>query len=1352
MRSKVLTIGLLCAFAFGAWPASLAAETMQANASPVPVVIHSEKVDVSPALRTLRNPPLPAKPEEPNYRDLIATRENPPLPRSVGAQDKGNVDPVVQRSLMVPNVMPAPNVTFAGINNANNSLINGFRVIPPDTVGDVGPNHYVQAVNLLFAVYSKTGTLLAGPLKTSALWAGFGGNCETRNDGDPIVLYDELADRWLISQFTANTGTPPTRQCIAISTSGDPTGTYYRYDFAYPNHFNDYPHFGVWGDGYYMTAHNFGYAGGFFGQGVMAFDRAKMLSGSPASLIYFNLGTVDISISGMLPADSDGYAPPPAGTPNYFAYFLADEFLDPADAMRIFQFTANFATPASSTFLEIAGGPIPVAAFNPISPAGRVDIPQPAPATAAHNLDSISDRLMHRLAYRNFGTHESLVVTHSVDVDATAAYQAAPRYYEFRRTLPAGSWAVQEQATFAPDATHRWMGSAAMDNDGNLAVGYSASSSTVFPAIRYAGRLAGDPANQLTQGEAEMQTGAGSQTNTGSRWGDYSSLNLDPADGCTFWYTQEYYTGSNIACGANASNACWSTRIGSFTFPSCTAEEKGALSGNVVDQNGFLVAGALVASSSGLSRTTDAAGNYSMTMAPGSYSVTASKLGYTSATSPTAVTNGGASILNFVLTSVPVLQYDSSTFTDGNGNGSIDPNECLRFTVNVDNVGARAASGTPLYQSPLPATLATSTPGVTVTSPNSTYTTIFPGGTNGNVALFNVLTSPSFVCGTPIDFTLTINTAQGVFVIPFTKSASGAPGSVTSVTSSDVPVPILDFTTSNSTVAVTGVTGVVNTATVSLHLTHTFDADINISLVAPDGTTIIPLASGRGGSGDNFGSACTSNSTQTTFDDAAANSISQGAAPFIGSFRPESPLSALRGQNPNGIWTLRIADGFGVDEGELLCWTLNVQNLVCPDGGPAAPAITGTSAACNGGPIDLTASAGFISYQWYLDGSPITGATSQTYNVAAATSADAGNYTVTGVKATACGNLSSPQSSPFAVTNPSCQLSPTSLATDGNGVMEAAETVVLTPSWTNEGSVTLDVAGTLSNFTGPGLSTYTIIDGAGAYGSVAPGDTAAATDSYSLSVSAPATRPAVHWDATVDETVTTTPVSTNNVHTWTLHIGDSFLDVPQIHPNYRDIETILHAEVTFGCGSGLYCPNGTIPRENMAAFLARALAGGDSNVPETGTVGANPYDCSQPAPTGTSLFTDVAPGTLYCRYIHYIAAANVTLGCGGGQFCPAPNTTRGEMAAFIARSIAGSDAAVPMAYSDPNTNRSYDLNGDSNVHFSDMIGNQFTRYAHYVWARGITDGCGPTTYCPAPAMTRDSMAVFLRRGFNLTLD
>jgi len=451
-------------------------------------------------------------------------------------------DPVLQsrfggsRDSGVGVTAPASSQSFPGLGNRNG-------VYPPDPSGDVGPNHYVQMVNSSIQIFDKTGNTLYGPTNNNTIWSGFGGACETRNDGDPIVLYDQLSDRFLVSQFTSAN---PYGECIAISQTGDPTGAWHRYFFQFSTTvFYDYPHLGVWPDGYYMGANRF--TSSYQGPAAVVFDRAKMLQGQPATYQAFNLSN---SYGTLLPSDLDGSRLPPTGAPNVFA-------AKGTNALHLWKFSVNWATPSSSTFT----GPttLTTAAYNNLCSGTRSCVPQPGTTV---KLDGIGDRLMFRLAYRNLGTHEALVASHSVNA-LSSGTQAGVRWYEVRN--PAGTPSIYQQGTYAPDATHRWMSSIAMDGSGNIAMVYSASSSSVYPSIRYTGRLASDTPGEMAQGETTLIAGSGSQTGTASRWGDYAQMAVDPTDDCTFWMTHEYMPTTGAAS--------WATRIGAFKFTSCGSGE-----------------------------------------------------------------------------------------------------------------------------------------------------------------------------------------------------------------------------------------------------------------------------------------------------------------------------------------------------------------------------------------------------------------------------------------------------------------------------------------------------------------------------------------------------------------------------------------------------------------------------------------------------------------------------------------------------------------------------------------------------------------------------------------------------------
>lgn len=469
---------------------------------------------------------------------------------------------MLQSAQSIQYITPNPILSFEGIGMMDQE----FVFIPPDTVGDVGPNHFVQMVNVAFAVFDKNGTQLVGPTNINQLWQGQGNPCETQDDGDPIVLYDPLADRWLLSQFAVRSG-PPYYECIAISQTPDPTGAYYLYAFEIPDdRFPDYPKLGVWPDAYYMSTNE---ASTEFFVGVYAFDRDKMLAGEPARFQKFlEEGNF------MLPSDLDGSEPPPLGSPNYF-YRTMDDTIWPSlgfpgeDRIEVWEFHVDFETPANSTFtLAQTLNTVP---FNYGLCGFTFDcIPQ---RDTSQRLDAISEWPMWRLQYRNFGTHETLVGNFTVGMGDFPDH-AGIRWFELRKSN--GGWSIHQEGTHGPDRHHRWMGSIAMDGAGNIALGYSVSSDALFPSIRYATRFASDTAGTL-QHEATLISGTASQL-LSNRWGDYSSMSVDPSDDATFWYANEYYTDSYEG---------WQTRIAKFKLPSAEeAELVGVVHQAVVDSTG----------------------------------------------------------------------------------------------------------------------------------------------------------------------------------------------------------------------------------------------------------------------------------------------------------------------------------------------------------------------------------------------------------------------------------------------------------------------------------------------------------------------------------------------------------------------------------------------------------------------------------------------------------------------------------------------------------------------------------------------------------------------------------------------
>ena len=533
---------------------------------------------------------------------------------------------------------------------------------PPDPVGDVGPNHYVEAVNTSIGIFSKTGTQLAA-FTFDALWsgAGTGTPCDDSNFGDVTVLYDHLSDHWIVSDLGFHldaTGTNPVApfyECIAVSKTGDPVnGGWYLYavrmDPGAPGtppsgYLNDYPKMGLWPDGLFVTANEFDMnvpSQPFKGVALWAFDRVAMEAGQPLkSLVAFsNNGTDPVSV---LPANLRG-ASPPAGTPEYL---VSESAL--AYAFEVRTYTVNWTTtPASG----VVSGPTNASQAQYVVGAGAI-VPQPPdPFDFTSELDAIDDRPMMQAQYRNLGGTESLWVAHAVRTSSTSPTGIQWAQLNVTGKTIATTPVQQQIFTNGDDGLWRWIPSLAVDSSGDMAVGYSASSASVYPSIRYAGRLASDPPNTLPQAEAVLQAGAGSQT-VSDRWGDYSAMSVDPTDGCTFWYVNEYYAGPY---DGSLFYAQWSTQIGSFKFPSCgSAPTTGTLNGTVTDASATPLNGATVTLSNGASTATNASGFYQFGSVPaGTYGVSAAKTGYTTGTaSGVVVTAGSTTTQNFALTPSP---------------------------------------------------------------------------------------------------------------------------------------------------------------------------------------------------------------------------------------------------------------------------------------------------------------------------------------------------------------------------------------------------------------------------------------------------------------------------------------------------------------------------------------------------------------------------------------------------------------------------------------------------------------------------------------------------------------------------
>ena len=562
--SLVLPLLLLAA------PAAAQSAPGAAASAPSPHFSNAVAFDVSPALSalpqraTLQLAPLSTEPFE------VRPERGP-----VVTDSRFSGDSAIQGPAIPLLTIPSPMANFEGLSNQDNFNVFGFRVNPPDSMGDVGPYHYVELINLVGAVYDKQGNKLVGPVDIGSLWAGFAVPDCTDPSGDPVVLYDQFTDRWILSQFTTRFTSDPQNDvfynCVAVSTTGDPTGSYYRYAFTTGNYFPDYPKYGVWTDSYVITTREFGPTVEY-GIGVYALEKNKMVNGQPArSVRFFIDGNVPALLplvgDGLLPADVDGKQKPKSDDPIPLVGTQDDgaSYGATSDALNIFNLEVKWrSTPIASLSLAAQ---LPVASFDsifPCAPTSRDCLPQPGITNPAQYLDILSyrQRPTWRLAYRNFKDYDALVTNQTVEATPGVA---GVRWYEIRRT--GGVYSLYQQGTYAPgDGVHRWMGSAAMDYQGNMALGYSVVNGVdVFPGIRYTGRLAGDALGMMTLGEGVIMNGTGVQRTTNSRWGDYSSMNIDPVDDCTFWYVNQYYT----LAGQLSSTAGWQTRIASFKLPGC---------------------------------------------------------------------------------------------------------------------------------------------------------------------------------------------------------------------------------------------------------------------------------------------------------------------------------------------------------------------------------------------------------------------------------------------------------------------------------------------------------------------------------------------------------------------------------------------------------------------------------------------------------------------------------------------------------------------------------------------------------------------------------------------------------------
>lgn len=491
-----------------------------------------------------------------------------PAPAQPWPQLDRMTDPVTGMSLPVQRVSPIDTTRRAARLTRNAAqppvatVFEGIRdkrdIIPPDANGDVGLNNYVQAVNqkngAVIAVFDKLGNRLGPRSELGDLWKQ--GACKTAARGDAIVRYDELADRWVISQFAFRISTEesagPFYICVYVSDGSDPLGGGRAYTFLIGEQvFPDYPKLAVWSDGYYMSMHLFSQRG-FEGQAAIALNRDRMLAGQRAEQIVFFVNPSDY---GILPATVEGSTPPPPDTPNYLIVVKDDDIGAKKDRLKIYGFDVDWNDLTNSTIELIARRPVDPFDARMCRHAFTC-IPQKG---SRMRLDAlVSDPpgafTMFPTSYRNFGSYESVTLNHTVQLGRR---RAGIRWYELRDLSTSPS--IFQQGTHGTRPLSRWMASMGMDGAGNIALGYSTSGWREFPGISYAARAATDPPGELALGEQVLVEGGAPQRLT-PRWGDYTSMSVDPVDDCTFWYTNEYYPR-----GARR----WHTAIATFRLPGC---------------------------------------------------------------------------------------------------------------------------------------------------------------------------------------------------------------------------------------------------------------------------------------------------------------------------------------------------------------------------------------------------------------------------------------------------------------------------------------------------------------------------------------------------------------------------------------------------------------------------------------------------------------------------------------------------------------------------------------------------------------------------------------------------------------